>query len=146
MMTPIDRLLAEQACRDLVQHAAARTDAQDHDGFVALFTADAVLVRPAGAALNGREAILSSYRERPANRITRHLLCGTLFSDCSAEAASAVTQVLLWSGDANDAPGAFGRPSPRQVLGTFEDRFAKTPDGWRIAHRVASFVLYTERP
>lgn len=143
-MTPLDRLLVEQACRDLVQQAAARTDAQDHEGFVALFTHDAVLQRPGGAALVGREAILASYRERPANRLTRHLLCGTLFEACTAEAASAVTQVLLWSGDANDAPGPFGRPSPRQVLGQFEDGFVHTAEGWRIGHRVASFTLYRE--
>lgn len=143
-MTPLDRLLIEQACRDLVQLAVARTDAQDHEGFVALFTPDAVLVRPNGAALSGREAIVASYRERPANRITRHLLCGTLFTACDEAAAAATTQVLLWSGHADDVAGPFGRPSPRQVLGAMEDRFVRTPDGWRIAHRVASFSLFSE--
>lgn len=143
-MTPLDRWTVEQACRDLVQQAVACTDAQDHDGFAALFTPDAVLVRPNGAALSGRAAIVASYRERPANRLTRHLLCGTLFTACSSETATATTQVLLWSGDLNDPVGPFGRPSPRQVLGAFDDRFVRTPDGWRIAHRVASFALYTE--
>lgn len=143
-MTPLERLLIEQACRDLVQQAAARTDGQDHEGFAALFTADALLQRPGGAALQGREAIVAAYRERPANRMTRHLLCGTLFGDCGPEAAAATTQVLLWSGDADDAPGPFGRWSPRQVLGQFEDRFVRTPEGWRIARRVASFTLYSE--
>lgn len=143
-MTPLERLLVEQACRDLVQQAVARTDAQDHDGFAALFTADAVLVRPNGQALNGRHAIVASYRERPANRITRHLLCGTGFTRCDDEVAEATTQVLLWTGDANDEAGAFGRRSPRQVLGAFEDRFVRSAEGWRIAHRVASFTLYVE--
>lgn len=143
-MTPLDRLLIEQACRDLVQQAAAHTDAQAHDAFAALFTPDAVLVRPNGTALHGREAIVVSYRERPAQRITRHLLCGTLFSACGDAAAAATTQVLLWSGDSLDAAGPFGRPSPRQVLGAFEDRFVATPEGWRIAHRVASFSLFSE--
>lgn len=144
-MTPLERLLAEQACRDVVQRAAACTDAQDHDGFVALFTVDAVLQRPGALPLVGHAAILASYRERPANRLTRHLLCGTLFTACGADAAAATTQVLLWSGDANDAVGPFGRPSSRQVVGQFEDRFVRTDAGWRIAQRVAGFTLYGER-
>jgi ketosteroid isomerase-like protein len=143
-MTPLDRLLIEQACRDLVQQAAARTDAQDHAGFAALFTPGAVLVRPNGQSLLGREAIEASYRARPADRITRHLLCGTVFGACEADAAQATTQVLLWSGDAESELGPFGRRSPQQVLGAFEDRLEHTPEGWRIAHRVASFTLYCD--
>lgn len=144
--TPMARLLAEQACRDVVLQTAACTDAGDPEGFAALFTADAVLVRPSGQALQGHEAIAAAYRNRPAGRITRHLICGTRITDSGPEVIEAVTQVLLWVGDAADEAGAYGRPAQQQVLGAFDDRLVHTPQGWRIARRTASFTLHAPVP
>lgn len=141
-LSPLDRLLAEQACRDLVLRAAAATDAQRHDDFAALFAEDGVLVRPGAQPLQGRAAIAESYRSRPPGRITRHLVSNTLVVLASPTAARASSCVLLWSGRASDAAGPFGRPAhERQVVGEFDDRFVLTPQGWRIARRSASFVL-----
>lgn len=61
----VNRTMAEQACRDLVVKAAMLTDAQDHEGFAALFTEGGLLVRP-GQPLQGRAAIIDSYRARSA--------------------------------------------------------------------------------
>jgi 3-phenylpropionate/cinnamic acid dioxygenase small subunit len=144
-LTPITQLLAQQACRDLVIQAATLTDAQDHEGFAALFTEDGVLIRPAAQPLQGRAAIVTSYRTRPPGRITRHLISNTrvtLESDTQAQASS---YVLLWNGLESDAVGPFGRPAQaRQLIGEFDDRFVLTPDGWRIYRRVTSFVLFRE--
>lgn len=144
--TPIERLLAEQACRDLVLQTAARTDAGDPDGFAALFTTDAVLVRPNGQTLQGQEAIAAAYRNRPAGRLTRHLICGTCITRSETEGIEAVTQVLLWVGDAGSEAGTYGRLVQQQVLGAFEDGFVCTPQGWRIAKRNASFTLHALTP
>jgi uncharacterized protein (TIGR02246 family) len=137
----IHRLLAEQACRDLVVRAAHCTDSHRHEDFAALFTPDAVLTRPGGEPLRGREAILAAYRTRPAERITRHLITGSVIELESATRARGLSYVLLWGGETADAEGLSGRPARRQVMGEFEDVFTHTDEGWRIARRDARFVL-----
>jgi len=141
----VARLLAEQACRDVVLQTAARTDAGDAQGFAALFMPDALLVRPSGQKLQGSEAIAAAYRSRPAGRITRHLICGTCVTASGPEVIEAVTQVLLWVGEAASDAGAYGRPALQQVLGAFDDRFVCTAQGWRIARRTASFALHASK-
>jgi hypothetical protein len=138
----LERLLAEQACRDLIARAVLHTDSHRHEDFAALFTQDAVLTRPGGEPLRGREAILASYRARPAERITRHLVTGSVITLDSPTQARGLSYVLLWGGEAGDAEGPSGRPARRQVMGEFDDLFTLTAEGWRIARRDARFVLY----
>lgn len=142
----LQRLLAEQACRDLVARAAMLTDANRHEDFAALFAPDGELTRPGGEPLRGREAIVASYRTRPAGRLTRHLLGGTVVELLDADRARARTSVLLWSAEEADPAGAFGRPARRQVLGEFEDEFVRGPQGWRIARRQARFLMEARAP
>ena len=135
----------EAACRDTVTRAARLVDQQDYDAFAALFTEDGVLQRPAGEPLLGREAMVAAYRARPASRITRHLLAGTVVDVQSADEALAFSNVLLWVGDRSDDAGPNGRPARgAQVAGEFEDRLRRCDDGrWRISHRSARFLLHT---
>jgi len=140
-----EQLAAQALCRDLVARTAYFTDQQNHEAFAGLFTEDAQLARPGGAWLNGRAEILASYRAKPADRITRHLVSNTVFSDTQAGSAQAVSYVLLWSTTADAAPEAFGRKAnARQVLGEFHDSFVKTEQGWRIAKREAVFIMYRD--
>ncbi|MDH4393882.1 MAG: nuclear transport factor 2 family protein [Aquabacterium sp.] len=137
-------MLAEWACRSLVLRAAALADAGQADGLAALFTPDALLTRPNGVALRGREAIARAYHDRPAHRITAHLVCGTLFDAVGAHQARATSHVLLWVGDARTACGPKGRAAEaQQIVGRFIDHFVADADGWRIAERVACFDLHT---
>jgi uncharacterized protein (TIGR02246 family) len=141
----VDKLAAKQVCRDLVLQAAALTDTQQYEAFAALFADDGELVRPGGQPLQGRTAIVESYRARPAGRITRHLVTNTLVHLDSPTAAHAISTVLLWTGSASDEAGPFGRRAhPRQVVGEFEDRFVLTAGGWRIRRREARFLLHIE--
>lgn len=138
------RIEVEQACRNVVLRAAALTDARNHEAFAALFTPDGTLIRPGAAPLQGQAAIIAAYRDRPSDRLTRHLVCNTLFDEVSQDAAAAISSVLLWVGLASDAEGVYGRPVHRQVMGEFADHFALTPQGWRIARRAARFLLVSE--
>ncbi|HEU4618030.1 MAG TPA: nuclear transport factor 2 family protein, partial [Gammaproteobacteria bacterium] len=85
------------------------------------------------------------YRARPAERITRHLCTNILIHVESAKSARGSTYVILYSADATGASDKrFGLTSePRKLLGEFDDRFALTEDGWRIAERRARFVMHT---
>ena len=141
----LDRLLAESACRDLVMKAARCTDAQDHDGFAALFAEDAVVTRPGGQPLQGREAILASYRARPKERITRHLVSNCIVEVVSAGEARATSCVQVWSATAGGEATALGlKAHPRVAVGEFDDRFVFVPgQGWRISQREARFVMHS---
>jgi hypothetical protein len=144
--TQISRLLAEHDCRQLVLEAAALNDAGEYERFVELFTPDGQLCRPGGAVLRGREAIAASYKGRAVgDRIAKHMILGSLFSDVSTDKATAASQVLLWTASAEDSEGPFGRPARhRQIAGTFVDQFLRTDAGWRIARRDARFDIFHE--
>ncbi|WP_159916916.1 nuclear transport factor 2 family protein [Pantoea sp. 18069] len=148
MHNDIDRLRARQDCTDLVLRAAACADAGDAQALAQLFAEDAVLQRPSGEPLRGRAAIAAAYAQRPAGRITRHLVTNTLFDLAGEDRPSARSQVLLWSCDAAAEPTAHGRPAhARQLVGEFDDRFSRAPDGrWLIARREARFVMFRDAP
>lgn len=144
-MDDLQQMSCIVACQTLVLRAAAAADGGDPVALANLFTADAVLERPNSAPIQGREAIRAAYAERPVDRLTRHLVTGTLVTPHGDTEASARSLVLLWSGSLKDPPGPAGRPAAsRQVVGEFHDRLVRTPEGWRIAARQALFVLFYE--
>ena len=137
--------LAKLACRELIEQSVRHVDDGDAEAFSRLFTDDAVLVRPSGAALHGREAIRRSYAARPADRITRHLVTNVVVAVDEHGRARARSSVLLWSGTTDAPATAFGRPADaRQLVGEFDDQLQRMPDGaWRLHRREARFVLHT---
>jgi uncharacterized protein (TIGR02246 family) len=140
-----DTVVAKQACHDLVIRFASCNDKRDAQGLAALFAEDGVLVRPNGDTLTGPAAIAAAYADRPADRITRHLVGNVLIEVTSPTTATGASTVLLWSGSAADAAGPYGRPmKSREVMGEFEDSFVKTSGGWRIARRTARFIFVRE--
>jgi SnoaL-like domain len=142
-MDEMQSLLIERACSRLVLLAAEHADHHRPAEFAAVFAVDAVLSRPNAEPLQGREAIRAAYAQRPASRITRHLVTNIRVEVLSATEARASSLVLLWAGSADDEAGPRGRPAQAgQVVGAFDDRFALTPEGWRIAARQASFLLH----
>lgn len=142
-LPPLDLLLAEHACRQVVVQSAQAVDQQDYAAFAALFTPQGVLVRPDGTRLEGRAAIEQAYAQRSAERLTRHLITNHLVLVRDATRASSTCTVLLWTGSHKDAGSTQGRPAdPTQLLGEFLDELALTPEGWRIRQRQASFILH----
>lgn len=136
--------LARLACREVIEQSAIHLDGGNLDAFCELFSEDAVLVRPNGAALRGRDAIRQSYASRPATRITRHLVTNVMVELLQDNHALARSYVLLWSGSTDDPVTDWGRAAhPRQVVGEFEDCLLRMADGrWRIQQRRARFVLH----
>lgn len=142
-MDDLQRLLIQSNCRDLVMRAARHADANEPARLAELFAEDGLLVRPNAQPMQGRDAIRRAYEQRPADRLTRHIVTNTVVEVESASLASALSYVLLWTGCISDEAGTFGRlAQPRQVLGEFNDRFMLSDSGWRIARREARFVLH----
>ena len=145
MMPPMDalqQLLIHHHCRELVLRAAACADAHDAAGLAALFTAEALLVRPDGTTLEGPAAIEAAYRQRPAERITRHLVTNSLVDiECGRGRAGAQQRaaVVRYRNRAGRAAGPAGRrqATARQL------RRPLRADPRGLAHRASPRLVRT---
>lgn len=147
LLAPLEQLLIQSACRDLVLRTAALADQGDFAAMTEQFAPDAVLQRPSGEPLHGRAAILASYAQRPADRLSMHLILGTRFLGLTTDHAEAITQVQVWNASTADSAGPFGRPARgKELVGHFHDQFCWLDGRWQIARRRAAFDLFIELP
>ncbi|MDA7416293.1 nuclear transport factor 2 family protein [Xenophilus arseniciresistens] len=139
----LDTWIAKLACRELIETSVQHVDDGNASAFAALFAPDAVLVRPNGSLLEGRAAIEAAYAQRPATRLTRHLVSNVVVTLTDDTHAHARSYVLLWSSDLTEADPVYGRRADaRQLVGEFEDQLSRGADGqWQLQRRAARFVL-----
>jgi hypothetical protein len=98
---------------------------------VALFTEDATWVRGEGP-VHTSKAILASLHNRPAERITRHLVSNIVVTITGPDEAEAVAYLV-----ALHAKRAESGPTPIPVpvaIGDLIYRFRRGADGWRISY------------
>lgn len=129
-MTPDQRMAAEWHCARLIALYANLNDEARWDDVAALYTEDGVMFRPTApeVALTGRAAILAAFEGRPP-RATRHV-CSNVVIDVEGPAtARGTSAMVLFTGN--------GPP----IVGSFHDRFALTPEGWRFAERRGSLTF-----
>ncbi|AMK19580.1 MULTISPECIES: nuclear transport factor 2 family protein [Sphingobium] len=134
LLSPAERQAIEAECNRLVVAYAVLVDRRRYDEMVALFTEDCLFERP-GVEAKGSEALRAFLDSRPATIATRHLCSHPFFERVGADEATAITYVTIFHGEGsdegpNEVPGVAG-------LAEFHDVFRLTPNGWRIAHRVA---------
>jgi hypothetical protein len=119
------------------------SDANENEAWSRLFTEDGVfevLVEGSEPQLIlGRPAIfdlITSVRATfPPGMQTRHFQTSIVFLELGPELAKTRSMVL----ETKTLPGD---PGPtNMVTGFYEDRWRKTPDGWRLAHR----TLHSDR-
>jgi len=128
-------------CQALVLQAARCVDAGQYAELSALFTVDAVLIRPNGAELRGREAIQKSYQAGHTELIKRHIVTQSVCVSQSPGSLKLLTTVILWKELPAAPEGNTGLPKAEQILGEFEDEFASDGEVWLIRHRTARFLL-----
>ena len=75
--------------------------------------------------VEGRAAILAAFEARPA-RVSRHIVAN-IQVDVAGDEASATSQILLFT--------AAGQPP---LVGSYQDRLVRTPEGWRFVERRGS--------
>jgi hypothetical protein len=145
-MNDIERLLIADACRDLICRYAYLNDEREFDALADLFTSEAVFCRPSApeTPIIGRDAILKSFKARPADVATFHVCSDFLIDVRDAEHASARSRILLLSGV---RPAAGVIPDPPSVKpplpGTFRDEMVLTAHGWKFQKRVGSLWVRT---
>lgn len=138
-MTPIDTMLAEHACEKLIKTYAALLDGCRWDDVAQLYVEDGRMSRPTAPDdyVAGREAILASFTAR-APRISRHVCINIRVDVTSAEAATAVSQILLFVAEPGEEGGLPVQSPLPPMVGTYHDKLVLTADGWRFAERRGS--------
>ena len=141
-MNSLEELQIKLACSELIIRAVSCADKHDARGFADCFALDASLSRPGGQPIVGREAIFATYAQRPAERLTRHLITNTLLDIVSAQQVKAVSYAMVVAGSNNDELTPKGRKASSCQIGEFHDTLMLTNEGWKIQMRDASFTLY----
>lgn len=128
-------------CRSIVLQAAHCVDAGQYAELCEWFTPDAVLVRPNGAELRGREAIRQSYEAGHTELVKRHLVTQSVCLAQSADSLKLLSTVLLWKQLPLSSEASAGLPKAEQILGEFEDEFVSVAGRWLMRRRIARFLL-----
>ena len=129
----VAQLAAEAEIRNLVARMAHLADSGDLDEYITLFTDDAVWRMPGGAAKEGRDDILAGAHERRRTGMqgpgthTRHVNT-TLWVRLEGPDDAVAGSYYLFLENTSTAPAI-------RSTGRYEDRFRRTADGWKMAHR-----------
>ena len=134
-MEIIEKMLIERECERLVTQYCHFVDHDEAARIADLFTEDATC-RLTKVSMTGREQIRAGFQRRQDNkgRMSRHV-CNNLLIDVvsSTEAIGTVYLTLYrYDGEAGRRISPLDGP---EMVGEYRDRFVKTGDGWRIAHR-----------
>jgi len=143
-LTAQNRMLHEHDCARIIRHSFNLTDARAFDRLLALFTDDAVVIRPSkpDAPLVGKAAIAADYAARPPDRLTFHLCTNIVVDLLSDVRAEAYCHVLLYSAHAG-AAATLPVAAPTQYAGEYRDTLVRSDAGWRFRARNGRMILYT---
>jgi hypothetical protein len=132
-----ERRAIEHDCERLIKHYINLNDAQDWAAVADLYTEDARFARPSkpDEFLEGRQAILASFLARPP-RAQRHVIANVVIDVEGPATARAFSVIVLYQGEPTTAGELPAMSADSPLVGTFTDRLALTPDGWRFAERV----------
>ena len=138
-MTPEARRAIEWECARLINLYANLNDEGRWDELVALYTEDGTMTRPSApdTPIIGRSAILASFIARPP-RASRHICANVVVAAENESRASAISNILLFTGTIDPTGGLPERDPGPPLVGEYRDRFQLTDEGWRFSERRGS--------
>ena len=141
-LSQAERLAIEWECEKLTRQYALYVDAGDYDLLERLFASDAVFVRPTDPdnPIAGRDSIIAGFRKRPADRVTRHVVCNTVVEADDATNAHGRSYMVLYQGSRGAEGETMAMDKP-VLVGAFEDRFVFEDGAWRFLMRAGSLAL-----
>jgi hypothetical protein len=142
MMDKAMRREIEAECVALSNAFAYHLDHKEYPELVALFAPNGTFVRT-GVRLEGREAILATMRQRPAEQFTRHITTNFHFTYVGDDTARAVFYNMSYFAYLPGNP-PFDYLPERMMLLDFIDVYTRTPEGWRFLERDARPLLIPE--
>jgi len=134
-----DQAVIEWECLKLCHAFAHAIDAGDFERVVSLFTPDGTFLRE-GVQLKGRDGMREAFRHRP-NVTTVHMVSNFLPLEVTPERVTAVVYNASISTFDQSEPIKKFDPQDGVRLLKFDDVYALTGEGWRIADRRASNLL-----
>jgi hypothetical protein len=151
----------ELEIRNVIASLALLSDMGDIDEWGMLFTEDADYTTASGAGWHGRAEIVESGRQRRARGThgpgsnNRHLSASVVVRSTGPDTAEAESYLAMYKdlipeGDNHSAEGS-GTDGPAEkspellVLGYYRDRFRRTSEGWKVAHRELAQSSHTPR-
>ncbi len=146
-MDPTEKMLIERDCERLVTSYCHLVDHGEAERVAELFTEDGVWTSPE-VTMDGREAIRKGMALRQANqaRMSRHVCCNFLLEISDADHAEGCVYLTLYRHDGEEGR-AFSPLDGPAMVGEYRDRFVRTQDGWRIAHReIAIDFIRLDKP
>ena len=145
-MNITERHQIERECERLVTRYCHLIDHGQASRVIELFSADAVWSGP-GVRMEGREQLQRGFaqREQQSERMSRHVCQNFLCDVIDSDHAEGSVYLVLFRHDGDPERKISPLTGP-EMVGEYEDRFVRTPDGWRIAERrtVVSFLASAE--
>ena len=140
----LTKLLDERACERLVIDYTHFVDFGEAARIADLFTDDGVWEAD-GVRMDGRDAIRAGFgaRQRVTRRPSRDVCTNLAVTLTGPDEATGLSYLVNYRHDSKtgtaELPAPVGHP---KFVGEYHDRFVRTADGWRIAHRrcTLSFV------
>ena len=134
------RLLIEAQCARLPLLFAKHADNGDHEALANLFTEDCVFARPfqPDYPFHGRERVQAIFRDRPPI-LVRHIVSNVLVEVISKTEARGTNYLAMLSSHASIVPP---QEAGGLYVGSFEDTYVKTKDGWKFRSRHGMVVLH----
>ncbi len=145
-MDDLERLLAERACERLIVEYCRLVDFGEAAGIAELFTEDGVW-ESADLVMDGKAQILAGFSRRQGvtRRLSRHLCTNVAVDVTSSEEATSLCYLVNYR---HDQEGPRTGPAPVELpkfVGEYHDRFVRTAEGWRFAHRRADLGFVRHR-
>lgn len=143
----LERLLDERACERLVIDYTHLVDSGEAARIADLFTADGVWEADQ-IRMDGRDAIRAGFgaRQGVKRRTSRHVCTNVAITLHGADEATGLSYLVNYRHDSTtgtaELPAPVGHP---KFVGEYHDRFVRTPDGWRIAHRRCTLAFVRAR-
>jgi hypothetical protein len=139
-MNATERMTIEWACERLCRQYNIYSDLSDFDSLCALFTDDALFIRPTmpDVEIKSRAEILAAFSKRPPITV-QHQMNNCVVDVQSPTEATGICVLAFLMAPGTDMPlPRIGGPIH---FGEFRDRFVLTADGWKFAERRGRMVL-----
>jgi hypothetical protein len=139
-MDDVERLLIERDCARLSVDYGRFVDFGQAALAAGLFTEDGICELSAGR-FGGMDEIRAFFEKRQAQAsvVSRHVMTNIAIDVHDADHATGLVYLtfyrVAWD---SDTPAPLGLPS---YVGSYADEYRRTPEGWRIASRIASTAL-----
>ncbi len=129
------RLQIERECQRLVTAYCHYVDHGEAERIAELFSEDGVWTSPE-VTMSGREQVQKGFARRQANvaRMSRHVCNNLLLEVIDEDHAEGTVYLTLYRHDGVEGRRLSPLAGPA-LVGEYRDRFVRTPEGWRFAHR-----------